>query len=116
MAAPTIPISAKENLRDPIDIRVGIIHPEPVAAIAFPAVAIVRTQAPHEETIQDMQEQLLGVPIHEELTAQRFRVYIAEAKNASLRAKIKTTEVIQKITRSKDRTAHMEMQRQVASV
>ncbi|GJV67962.1 putative reverse transcriptase domain-containing protein [Tanacetum coccineum] len=38
MAAPTIPISAKENLGDPIDIRVDIIHLEPVAAVAFPAV------------------------------------------------------------------------------
>nr|GEY56899.1 hypothetical protein [Tanacetum cinerariifolium] len=40
MAAPTIRISAEENLRDPIDIRVDIIHPEPVAAVAFPAVAV----------------------------------------------------------------------------
>ncbi|GKF52936.1 hypothetical protein Tco_0159846, partial [Tanacetum coccineum] len=36
MAAPTIPVSAEENLSDPIDIRVDIIHPEPVAAVAFP--------------------------------------------------------------------------------
>ncbi|GJV73417.1 putative reverse transcriptase domain-containing protein [Tanacetum coccineum] len=31
MAAPTIPVSAKENLGDPIEIRVDIIHPDPVA-------------------------------------------------------------------------------------
>nr|GEU49921.1 putative reverse transcriptase domain-containing protein [Tanacetum cinerariifolium] len=30
MAAPTIPVSAEENLGDPIDIRINIIHPEPV--------------------------------------------------------------------------------------
>nr|GEZ13248.1 hypothetical protein [Tanacetum cinerariifolium] len=29
MAAPTIHVSAKEHIRDPIDIRVDIIHPEP---------------------------------------------------------------------------------------
>nr|GEZ03542.1 reverse transcriptase domain-containing protein [Tanacetum cinerariifolium] len=63
MAAPTIPNSAKENLRD-ADIR-------------------------------------------EELTALRFRVDIAEAKNASLHARIKTTETIEKITRSQERRARL---------
>ncbi|GJZ48428.1 putative reverse transcriptase domain-containing protein, partial [Tanacetum coccineum] len=60
MAAPTIPVSAEENLGDPIDIRIDIIHPEPDAV--------------------------------EEVMALRLRVDIAEAENASLRAKIKTTE------------------------
>ncbi|GJV99475.1 hypothetical protein Tco_1554727 [Tanacetum coccineum] len=92
MAASTIPVSAEENLGDPIDIRVDIIHPEPVAAVAFPAAAIVRTQAQHGEAIRGIQEHLLGVPIQEELTALRFRADIAEAENASLRARIKTTE------------------------
>ncbi|GJU73997.1 hypothetical protein Tco_1265402 [Tanacetum coccineum] len=100
MAASTIPVSAEENLGDPIDIRVDIIHPEPVAAVAFPAAAIVRTQAQHGEAIRGIQEHLLGVPIQEELTALRFRADIAEAENASLRARIKTTEAIKKITRS----------------
>nr|GFB16579.1 hypothetical protein [Tanacetum cinerariifolium] len=100
MAAPTILVSAVEYLGDPIDIRVDIIHPEPVAAVAFPAAAVVRTQAQHEEAIRGIQEQLLGVPIHEELTALRFRVDIAETKNASLRARIKTTEATEKITRN----------------
>ncbi|GJY55429.1 hypothetical protein Tco_0454544 [Tanacetum coccineum] len=45
MAASIIPVSAKENLGDPIDIRVDVIHPEPVATVAFPAAAIMRTQA-----------------------------------------------------------------------
>ncbi|GJZ49830.1 hypothetical protein Tco_0604020 [Tanacetum coccineum] len=40
MAAPTIPVPVEENLRDPIDIRVDIIHLEPVAAIAFPAATV----------------------------------------------------------------------------
>nr|GEU51294.1 hypothetical protein [Tanacetum cinerariifolium] len=35
MAAPTIPVSTKENLRDSIDIKVDIIHPKPVAAEAI---------------------------------------------------------------------------------
>ncbi|GJS32698.1 hypothetical protein Tco_0531080 [Tanacetum coccineum] len=41
---------------------------------------------------------LLGVPIQEELTALRFRVDIAEAENASPRARIKTTKAIEKVT------------------
>ncbi|GJU87595.1 putative reverse transcriptase domain-containing protein [Tanacetum coccineum] len=98
MAASTIPVSAEENLGDPIDIRVDVIHPEPVAAVAFPAAAIIRTQAQHGEAIRGIREHLLGVPIQEELTALRFRADIVEAKNASLRARIKTTEVIEKIT------------------
>nr|GEV26947.1 hypothetical protein [Tanacetum cinerariifolium] len=100
MVAPTIPVSTEENLGDPIDIRVDIIHPEHIATVAFPAVAIVRTQAQHREAIRGMQEQLLGVPIQEELTTLRFRVDIAEAENVSLRARIKTTEAIEKITHS----------------
>ncbi|GKE51526.1 hypothetical protein Tco_1486682 [Tanacetum coccineum] len=63
MAAPTIPVSAEENLADPIDIRVDVIHPEPVATVTFPAAAILRTQAQHGEAIRGIQEHLLGVPI-----------------------------------------------------
>nr|GEZ83003.1 putative reverse transcriptase domain-containing protein [Tanacetum cinerariifolium] len=73
MAAPAIPVFAEENLRDPIDIKMDIIHPEPIAAVAFPATAVVRTQAQHREAIRGIQEKLLGVPIQEELTALRFR-------------------------------------------
>nr|GEX42105.1 hypothetical protein [Tanacetum cinerariifolium] len=91
MVAPILPFAAEENLRDPIDIRVDIIHLEPVAVIPFPAAAVG------------------------ELTAPRFRVYVAEAENASLRAMIKTTEAIEKITRSQDRRARMKMKRQLAS-
>nr|GFD57799.1 hypothetical protein [Tanacetum cinerariifolium] len=50
-----------ENLRDLIDNRVDIIHPEPAVAVAFPAAAVVRTQAQHEEAIRCIQEHLLGV-------------------------------------------------------
>ncbi|GJV71386.1 hypothetical protein Tco_1491381 [Tanacetum coccineum] len=68
MAAPTIHVSAEENLRDPIDIKVDIIHPEPVAVVAFLAAVVVRIQAQHGDAIQGIQEHLLGVPIQEELT------------------------------------------------
>ncbi|GKE70243.1 hypothetical protein Tco_1528315, partial [Tanacetum coccineum] len=51
MDAPTIPVSAEENLGDPIDIRVVIIHLEPVATVAFPAADVVTTLARHEEAI-----------------------------------------------------------------
>ncbi|GJU63213.1 hypothetical protein Tco_1245048 [Tanacetum coccineum] len=114
MAASTIPISTEENLADPIDIRVDVIHPEPVAVVAFPAAAIVRTQAQHGEAIRDIQEHLLGVPIQEELTALRFRADIAEAENASLRARIKTTEAIGKITRNRERQARVKIEQQLA--
>ncbi|GJX65787.1 putative reverse transcriptase domain-containing protein [Tanacetum coccineum] len=116
MAASTIPVSAEENLGDPIDIRVDIIHPEPVAAVAFPAAAIVRTQAQHGEAIRGIQEHLLGVPVQEELTALRFRADIAEAENASLRARIKTTEAIGKITRNHERQARVKIEQQLAAV
>nr|GEX53912.1 putative reverse transcriptase domain-containing protein [Tanacetum cinerariifolium] len=116
MVAPTIHVSAKENLGDPIDIRVDIIHPKPLAAVAFPAAVIVRTQAQHEEAIRGIREQLLGVPIQGELTAMRFRVDIAEAENASLHARIKTTEAIKKITHNRERKVRDKMERQLASV
>ncbi|GKF96838.1 hypothetical protein Tco_0292659, partial [Tanacetum coccineum] len=92
MAAPTIPVSAEENLGDPIDIRMDIIHPKPIAVVAFPVATI------------------------EELTALRFRVDIVEAKNASLHARIKTTEVIKKITRNRKRQARIKIEQQLAAV
>ncbi|GKA37133.1 hypothetical protein Tco_0723698 [Tanacetum coccineum] len=116
MAASTIPVLAEENLGDPIDIQVDIIHPEPVAAVAFPAAAIVRTQAQHGEAIRGIQEHLLGVPTQEEMTALRFRADIAEAENASLRARIKTTEAIEKITRNRERQARVKIEQQLAAV
>ncbi|GKF59935.1 hypothetical protein Tco_0176721, partial [Tanacetum coccineum] len=73
MVAPTILVSAKENLGDPIDIR-------------------------------------------EELTALRFRVDIAEAENALWRARIKTTEAIEKITRNRERHARIKIKQQLAAV
>ncbi|GKB53016.1 hypothetical protein Tco_0903769, partial [Tanacetum coccineum] len=63
MVAPTIPVLAEENLGDPIEIRVDIVHPTPVAAVAFPAAAVVRTLAQHEEVICGIQERLLDIPI-----------------------------------------------------
>ncbi|GJY60571.1 retrovirus-related pol polyprotein from transposon TNT 1-94 [Tanacetum coccineum] len=92
MAASTIPVSTKENLGDPIDIRVDVIHPEPVAEVAFPAAAI------------------------EELTALRFRADIAEAENASLRARIKTTEAIENVTRNRERQVRVKIELQLAAV
>ncbi|GKC89459.1 hypothetical protein Tco_1150108, partial [Tanacetum coccineum] len=100
MAAPTTPVFAEENLRDPIEIRVDVVHPAPVVAVAFPAATVVRTLAQHGEAIQGIQEQLLGVSIQEELTALRFRVDIAEAENVSLRATIRTMEAIETVTRN----------------
>ncbi|GKC26980.1 hypothetical protein Tco_1034274 [Tanacetum coccineum] len=68
-----------------------IIHPEPVAVVAFPATT-------------------------EELMALRFRIDIVEAENASLRARNKTTEAIEKITRNRERQAHEKMERQLSLI
>ncbi|GKB54444.1 hypothetical protein Tco_0905197, partial [Tanacetum coccineum] len=90
MAAPTIPVFAEENLRDPIEIRVDVVHPAPVAAVAFPTAT--------------------------ELTAMRFRVDVAEAKNASMRATIRTMEAIETVTRNHENLARIKIKRQLDSV
>ncbi|GJT49997.1 hypothetical protein Tco_0976154 [Tanacetum coccineum] len=69
MAAPTIPVSAEENLGDPIDIRVDIIHPEPVAAVVFPVAAVINTmeaiemvtRSQERMTRMEMEQQLASV-------------------------------------------------------
>nr|GEZ82940.1 hypothetical protein [Tanacetum cinerariifolium] len=91
MAAPTIHVSAEESLKDPIKIKVDIIHPEPVAAVAFPAAT-------------------------EELTALRFREVIAETENASLRVRINTTEAIEKINHKHERQARVKIEQQLVAV
>ncbi|GKD34111.1 hypothetical protein Tco_1249620 [Tanacetum coccineum] len=92
MTAPTIPVSVEDNLGDLIDIRVNIIYPEPVAAVAFLAAAV------------------------EEMSTLRFRMGMAKAKNVFLRGKIKTIEAIETVTRSQEKRARMEIERQLASV
>ncbi|GJS54319.1 hypothetical protein Tco_0627681 [Tanacetum coccineum] len=116
MAASTILVSAEENLGDPIDIRVDVIHPEPVAAVAFPAAAIMGTQAQHGEAIRGIQEHLLGVPIQEELTALRFRADIAEAENASLRARNQDLGGNREITRTVRGQLRVKIEQQLAAV
>nr|GEX29489.1 hypothetical protein [Tanacetum cinerariifolium] len=91
IAAPNIPVSAEENLKDPIDIRVDIIRPEPVG-------------------------HLLGVYIQEELTALRFWVDIVEAENASLHARIKTMEAVKKVIRNHERLARIGIEQQLVAV
>nr|GEV11602.1 hypothetical protein [Tanacetum cinerariifolium] len=115
MEAPTVPVFVEENLGDLIDIRVDIIHPEPIVTVAFSAAAVVRTQAQHEEAVRGILEHLQGVPIEEEMSALRFRMGMAEAENASRRGMIRNMEAIEMITHSQERT-HMEMERQLASV
>ncbi|GJT93148.1 hypothetical protein Tco_1081993 [Tanacetum coccineum] len=93
MDGPTIPVFAEENLGDLIDIRVDIIHLEPVAAVAFPAAAVMRIQAQYGEAIRGVQEHLLGVPIQ-----------------------IQTAETIKKITHNRKRQVRIEMEQQLAAV
>ncbi|GJT56214.1 putative reverse transcriptase domain-containing protein [Tanacetum coccineum] len=78
MAAPIIPVSVEENLGDPIDIKMDIIHLETVVVVAFPAAAV--------------------------------------AENASLRARIKTTVAIEKITQNRERQARIKIEQQLAAV
>ncbi|GJT19398.1 hypothetical protein Tco_0878104 [Tanacetum coccineum] len=102
--------------QDVIDIGVDAIHPVPVAAVTFPAVTIVMTLARHGEVIRGIHDHLQGVPIKEEMSTLRFRMCMAEAENASLRGKIRTMEAIGTVTRSQEKRARMEMERQLASV
>ncbi|GJX85270.1 hypothetical protein Tco_0336044 [Tanacetum coccineum] len=88
-----------------------VIHPVPVASVVFPAATVVITLAHHGEAIRGIQEYLLGVPIQEELTALRFRVHVAEAENALLRAMIRTIEAIETVTRNHERLARMKIER-----
>ncbi|GKE66426.1 hypothetical protein Tco_1520587 [Tanacetum coccineum] len=114
MATPTIPVpvdSSEGNFGDTIDIGVDVIHPVPVALVVFPAATVVMTLAQHEEVIRGIQEHLLVVPIQEELTDLRFRVDVAEAENASLRATIRTMEAIETVTRNHERLARIKIER-----
>nr|GEX42183.1 hypothetical protein [Tanacetum cinerariifolium] len=77
MAAPTIPISADENLRDPIDSRVDIIHLEPVADRLL------------EMPTQSWEE------IEEELLTLRERANKAETEGITLRARVRSLELIE---------------------
>ncbi|GKE70024.1 hypothetical protein Tco_1528096, partial [Tanacetum coccineum] len=107
MSAPTIPVSAKENLGDPINIRVDIIHLGPVAAVTFPTTTVVRTLARHGEVIGGIQERLLEMPtqrweeIEEELLTlrererERERANRAETEGITLRARVRSLELIE---------------------
>ncbi|GJU53654.1 putative reverse transcriptase domain-containing protein [Tanacetum coccineum] len=50
------------------------------------------------------------------MSTLRFRMGMAKAENASLRGKIKTIEAIETVTRSQEKKARMEIERQLASV
>nr|GEV65373.1 hypothetical protein [Tanacetum cinerariifolium] len=97
MDAPTILISvdsSKGNFEDAIDIGLDVDHLVPVATDAFHVVTIVTILFSLGEAIQCIHEYLQGVPIEEEMSTLRFRIGMAEAKNASLRGKIRTMEAI----------------------
>ncbi|GJR10914.1 hypothetical protein Tco_0793566 [Tanacetum coccineum] len=114
MDASTLPISGKRNLRDPIEIRVDIVHPAPVDV--FLAATVARTLVQHGEAIRSIHGHLQGVLINEEMSALRFRMGMAEEENASLRGRIKTMEATDTITRRQEKRARMELERQLASV
>ncbi|GKC42345.1 hypothetical protein Tco_1060067 [Tanacetum coccineum] len=103
MAVSTIHVPAEENLGDPIEIRVDIVHPTPVAAVAFPAATVVRTLARHGEVIGGIQERLLDMPtqrweeIEEELLTlrERERANRAETEGITLCARVRSLELVE---------------------
>nr|GEV34628.1 hypothetical protein [Tanacetum cinerariifolium] len=99
-----------------INIGMDIVHPVPVATVAFPAMTIVTTLARHGEDIRGIHEHLKGVPIEEEMSTLRFMMGMDEAENASLCGKIKIMKAIETVTRSQEKRARMEIGRQLASV
>ncbi|GJR69851.1 hypothetical protein Tco_0015916 [Tanacetum coccineum] len=109
-------LSLLRRLRDPIDIRVDIIHLEPVAAVAFPVTTVVRTLAQTRGGYTGHAGAFVKSAYTKDLIALRFRVDIAEAENASLRARIKTTEAIDKVTRNHERQARIKIEQQLATV
>nr|GEU82230.1 hypothetical protein [Tanacetum cinerariifolium] len=70
MATPAILVSAKENLGDPIDIRMNIIHPEPVAVVAFPAAAVSKQE--HEEHLKLILELLKKEQLYAKFSKCKF--------------------------------------------
>ncbi|GKD80993.1 hypothetical protein Tco_1347832 [Tanacetum coccineum] len=68
MAAPTIPVSAKENLGDTIEIRVDIIHLEPVVAVACPVASVIKTMEAIE-TITRSQEKRVRMEMVRQLAS-----------------------------------------------
>nr|GEW79242.1 hypothetical protein [Tanacetum cinerariifolium] len=117
--APTIFVSVDSfegNFGDAIDIGLDVDHPVPVAADAFPAVTIVTILASLGEAIRGILEYLQGVPIEEDMSTLRFKMGMAEVKNASLRGKIRTMKAIETVTRSQERRTRREMERQLASI
>ncbi|GJU17894.1 hypothetical protein Tco_1145860 [Tanacetum coccineum] len=70
----------------------------------------------HRDDIPESEQPPLGVPIQEDLMALRFRIDIVEAENASLRARNKTTEAIEKITCHRERQAHEKTERRLSLI
>nr|GEY10625.1 hypothetical protein [Tanacetum cinerariifolium] len=113
MDAPIIPVfadSCEGNFRDAVNIGVDVVHPVPIAAVAFLAVTIVTTLAYHGETIRGIHEHLQGVSIEEDMSTWRFRMGMAKAENASLHGKIRTMKAIKTVTHSQERKARKEME------
>nr|GEV68193.1 hypothetical protein [Tanacetum cinerariifolium] len=69
-----------------------------------------------QRLFRGIHEHLQGVPIEEDMSTLRLRMGKAETENASLHGKIRTMKAIETVTRIQERRAHMEMERQLASV
>nr|GEZ93310.1 hypothetical protein [Tanacetum cinerariifolium] len=122
MAAPTISISVdsfEEIFEDTIDIAVDVTHPVPVALAIFSTAMVVMSLAQYGKAIWGIHENLLQIPIQEELRALRDKVKIAEPERATLRATIRKIWAVKMSLRKRirdERQTRMEIKRQLASV
>ncbi|GJT39203.1 hypothetical protein Tco_0939068 [Tanacetum coccineum] len=107
MAATYHSFSSVDNLVDPIETKGVYYSPKPRPNSCFSCSGSGEDISLTRGGYTGIQGHLLGVPIQEELTALRFRVDIAEAENASLRARIKTVEAVEKVTHNHKRLARI---------
>nr|GEV22770.1 hypothetical protein [Tanacetum cinerariifolium] len=83
---------------------------------AFHSVIYIVDSFTQGRLFRGIHEHLQGVPIEEDMSTLRLRMGMAEVENASLHGKIRTMKAIETVTRSQERRARMEMERQLASV
>ncbi|GKB10617.1 hypothetical protein Tco_0844540 [Tanacetum coccineum] len=104
MVAPADSVSVdspEEGFRDTIEIRVDVIHPVPVTSAIFPASIVVMRLAKHGEAIQGIHERLLEMPtqrweeIEKELMALREIIDMAKTEGITLRARVRSLEVVE---------------------
>ncbi|GJU15913.1 hypothetical protein Tco_1143879 [Tanacetum coccineum] len=104
MATPVIPIPSdtyEESDGNMIEIGIDVVHPKPDTLTIFPVSTIVVKLVEHEEAIQGMREHLLKMPTQRlweadrELRVQGERADVVEAERITLRARVRSLEIIE---------------------